>query len=151
MTAAASTRTSHHAPGFVSLRVRLIVGAIILLTILLAGLGYWFIDFAVGQAYDRIQRGLNDTLVGAAAGADGDGLAELAKLVPPYDENVDVKSEQYQQLIAPIRSNPLYQKQLDWLATLHRMEPRGSASTFVRRPKKKDRSVLAVWWSSDPA
>ena len=150
MTAAASTRTAHHAPGFISLRVRLIIGAIILLTILLAGLGYWFIDFAVGQAYDRIQRGLNDTLVGASAGADGDGLAELAKLVPPFDENVDVKSEQYQQLIAPIRANPLYQKQLDWLATLHRIEPRGYGYTFVRGPKENEVIFIADVWSLDP-
>src|SRR5262245_54878693 len=125
MTAATATRPTQHPRGFISLRVRLIVGALLLLTVLLVGLGYWFIDFAVGQAYDRIERGLRDTLVGAQEGADGDGLEALGKLVPPFDANTDYSSEAYQQLIAPAKANPLYQKQLDCPATLHRTEPRG--------------------------
>jgi len=160
---------------FISLRIRVTLGATALLTVLLAGLGYWFIDFAVGQAYSRIQLGLGDTLRGAAggpspitlkdangqdmvvAGVFGDRLEELAEAVPPFQEGVDYRSQAYQDQIAAIikddpRYQPLYQQQLDWLKTLRNIEPRGYAYTFVKGKGPQEHQVIFIAdvWSLDP-
>src|SRR5262245_22158132 len=135
---------------YLSLQAQLIFSLVLLLTVFFAGLGYWFIDFTVGQTYDQIKQGLDDTLTGAAAGVNGDELEQLKSLVPTYKEDTDYKSPEYQKSIESITSNPLYQKQLDWLKTVHQIEPRGFPYIFAKGYREHEAIFLTDVWKLDP-
>jgi methyl-accepting chemotaxis protein len=122
---------------YVSLRVKLLVGFTLLFTIVFAVVFYWFNLFAESMALGRIEEDLTDTLLAAAAGVDGDEFMAL------YQEGV-ANDEGFS-------NDPRYQHQLQWLDTVHRIEPRAWPFTYVKGGEDKEVIfVNDVWIDYEP-
>jgi HAMP domain-containing protein len=113
---------------FISLRVKLLVGFTLLFTIVFAGAFYWFNSFAEGMALNWIKDDLSHTLFAAAGGVNVDEFVALCKEgVPRQDGFTD---------------DPRYWRQMDWLKTIHEIEPRAWPFTYIKG--EKDKEVIFV-------
>lgn len=101
----------------ISLRLKLLLTFTLLFAAVFSGAFYWFDSFATDMAISRIQEDLTDTVVGAAAGVDGDALVTLALDGEPNAEGFS--------------DDPRYVQQLDWLDTVQQIEPRAWPYTYV--------------------
>ncbi|MFQ5409514.1 MAG: HAMP domain-containing protein [Anaerolineales bacterium] len=102
---------------FISLRVKLLVGFTLLFTIVFALAFLWFFNFATRLAISRIREDLTDTLRAAAEGVD---TGDLVGLYDTGELNADGFS-----------NDPRFVRQLDWLDTVHSVEPRAWPYTYV--------------------
>jgi methyl-accepting chemotaxis protein len=109
---------------FVSLRVKLLVGFTLIFTVVFLGVFFWFDGFAEDIALQRIQEDMVDTLKAASAGLDGD---ELTILFNEGDPNA-----------AGFSDHPLFQKHIEWLDTVHEIEPRAWPYTYVASDKPNE-------------
>jgi len=117
---------------FISLRVKLLVGFTLLFTIVFAAAFYWFSTFAEKMAMGRIEEDLKTTLVAAAAGLNGDDLIAMYKEGVPRDDGFTDDSH--------------YWKGIEWLATVHSIEPRAWPYTYVKGEKDKEVILLSDLW-----
>lgn len=111
---------------FVSIQVKLLVGFTLVFSIVFAGAYYWFYSFATDKALQRIEEDMVDTLVAAAEGIDGDQLEALYN-----DQSVIINDNGYP-------DDPRYWEQVNWLATVHKIEPRASLFTYVRGEEQNE-------------
>lgn len=102
---------------FISMRVKILLGFTLLFSVVFAAAFWWFYNFATERAMNRIQQGLTDTLLAAAEGVDGDTLVAL------YEE-AEANEEGF-------TDDPRYQELLDWLDTVHKIEPRAWPGTYI--------------------
>jgi len=109
---------------FISLRVKLLVGFTLLFSIVFAVAFYWFYSFATDQAMRRIEEDMVDTLNAATAGVDGDEFISLAREGEPRDDG--------------LTDDPRYWRHLDWLETVHGIEPRAFPYTYVKGDKPNE-------------
>jgi len=109
---------------FVSLRVKLLVGFTVLFSVVFAVAFYWFYSFATDRALRRIEEDMVDTLNGAIACVDGDEFISLAREGKPRDDG--------------LTDDPRYWRHLDWLETVHNIEPRAYPYTFVKGDKPNE-------------
>lgn len=122
---------------FVSLRVKILVGFTMLFTVVFAGAFYWFNSFSETMALKRIEEDLKDTLLAAAGGVNGDELASLVKEGVPNEEGFS--------------DDPRYQRQIEWLDTVHNIEPRAWPYTYVKGEEEKEVICVAdAWVRHDP-
>ncbi|MCB0168577.1 MAG: HAMP domain-containing protein [Anaerolineae bacterium] len=103
---------------FVSLHIKLLLLFTLLFTVAFALAYYWFYNFATNQAIIRIGEDLRVTLVGAADRIDGDELIALYETGQPNE--------------AGFTDDPRYKDQLDWLDTVHGVEPRAWLYTYLK-------------------
>ena len=103
---------------FVSLRVELLVGFTVLFSVVFAMAFYWFYSFAADRAMLRIEEDMDDTLNGAIAGVDGDEFIAMAIEAQPRDDG--------------LTDDPRYWRHLDWLETVHDIEPRANPYTYIK-------------------
>jgi len=103
---------------FISLHMKLLVGFTVLFSVVFAMAFYWFYDFATDRAMGRIEEDMIDTLNGAIAGVDGDEFIALAREGEPRDDG--------------LTDDPRYWQHLDWLETVHNIEPRANPYTYVK-------------------
>jgi HAMP domain-containing protein len=103
---------------FVSLYVKLLIGFTVLFSVVFAIAFYWFYSFATDRAMGRIEEDMIDTLNGAIAGVDGDEFIALAREAEPRDDG--------------LTNDPRYWQHLDWLETVHNIEPRANPYTYVK-------------------
>ena len=109
---------------FVSLHLKLLLLFTLLFTVVFALAYYWFYTFATNQAIRRIGEDLRDTLVGAAERIKGDELIALYETGQPNE--------------AGFSDDPRYQEQIDWLDTVHNVEPRAWLYTYLRGDKPRE-------------
>lgn len=122
---------------FISLRVKLLVGFTLLFSIVFAGAFYWFYSFATDMAMRQIEEDLVDTLKGAIAGIDGDDLIALAAEGEPREDG--------------LTDAPRFWEQMDWLETVHEIEPRAYPYTYVKADEPNEVLFIAdVWAIYDP-
>jgi len=159
--------------GFISLRWKLLIGFTLLFTVVFAGAFYWFYTFATARAEERIKDDLIDTLKGAAGGVNGDELLALSKDGKPNAAGAawlaaseadrdgtanaaqlaEAAKSQYGQA-APIgfSDDPRYQHQMDWLDTVHHIEPRAWPYLYVQGGAEKKIIYIADLWARyDPS
>jgi methyl-accepting chemotaxis protein len=99
---------------------------------------YWFYSFATEKALARIQEDLVDTLNGTAAGLNGDDLIALYQEGVP---NADGFSD-----------DPRFQQEMDWLDTVHSIEPRAWPYTYVKGEGENEIIWIADLWARyDPS
>jgi HAMP domain-containing protein len=103
---------------FVSLHVKFLVGFTVLFSVVFAIAFYWFYSFATDRAMRRIEEDMVDTLNGAIAGVDGDEFIALAREAEPRDDG--------------LTDDPRYWRHLDWLGTVHNIEPRAYPYTYIK-------------------
>ncbi len=103
---------------FISLRVKLLVGFTLLFSVVFAIAFFWFFRFATDLAIGRVKEDLEATLHAAEEGIDE---ADLIGLYENGEANADEFSD-----------DPRYNLQMDWLETVHAIEPRAWPYTYVR-------------------
>jgi HAMP domain-containing protein len=103
---------------YISLRVKLLITFTLLFSVIFAGVFKWFYDFAAARALERLAADLQVLVDGAANGINGDQLQELYLEAEPNEEGFS--------------DDPRFWQQVDWLATLRRLDPRSNAYTMIR-------------------
>ena len=111
---------------FMSLRVKLLIGFTLIFTVVFLGVFFWFDRFAEDIALQRIQEDMVDTLNAASVGLDGNELITLFEEGTPNAEGFS--------------DHPLFQKHIQWLDTVHTVEPRAWPYTYV--PSDKPGEVI---------
>ena len=103
---------------FVSIRVKLLVGLTLLFSIAFVGAFWWFYTFATRMAMKQIEEDMVSTLYAGIAGIDADEFAALAAEGVPREDG--------------LTDDPRYWDHLEWLETIHNLEPRANPYTYVR-------------------
>ncbi|MGC9356348.1 MAG: HAMP domain-containing protein [Anaerolineae bacterium] len=114
---------------FISLRVKILLGFTILFSVVFAVAFYWFFNFATNMALGQIEEDMVNTLYAGIEGIDGDDFAALAVA----EKNAEGLSD-----------DPLYDEHMDWLETLHNLEPRAYPYTWVRGDEEVKNEVLFI-------
>lgn len=117
-----------HSIIYFSLRWKLLIGFTLIFSVVFAIAFYWFYTFASAQALTRIQDDLTSTLTGGAAGVNTEELLALAREGKPNADN--------------FTDDPRFQTQLDWLDTIHKIEPR--AWPYIYIPGSQSREIIYV-------
>jgi HAMP domain len=117
---------------FISLRVKLLIGFTLIFTIVFAVAFFWFYSFATEQAMNRIQRDLTDTLQAAAKGTN---VEELMALYREGKPNADGFTD-----------DPRYLDQLNWLQTVHNIEPRAWPYNYIKGDDATPVIYIADLW-----
>ncbi len=124
-------------PFFISLRWILLISFTLLFTVVLAAIFYWFYTFATNQAMDRIKVELVKALEITALELNGDEFLALSKDGQPNEADAVWRAAQeggdkekqaaLSQFGPPIEAgfsdDPRYQRLLNWLDTVHQIEP----------------------------
>ena len=131
-----STSTPAKKQIFISLRTKVLVAFTILFTVIFAATYYWFFVFSEERADNRIREDLMTTLVAAAAEIDGDEIVALYNEAAPREDG--------------FTDDPRYWKNLEWLDTVHEIEPRAWLGTYIRE-EDDFYFVTDLWASYDPA
>ncbi|HEX2979089.1 MAG TPA: HAMP domain-containing protein, partial [Anaerolineaceae bacterium] len=113
---------------FVSLRWKLLLGFTFVFSLVFAGAFYWFLTYSTDAALIKIRSDLENTVTGAAKSVNTDELLALASEGVP---NADGFSD-----------DPRFQNQLDWLDTIHQIEPR--AWPYIYIPGTEENEIIYV-------
>jgi methyl-accepting chemotaxis protein len=130
-----STSTPAKKQRFISLRIKVLVAFTILFTVIFAATYYWFFVFSTERAENRIREDLMNTLVAAAAEIDGDEIVALYKEGTPRDDG--------------FTDDPRYWENIEWLDTVHKIEPRAWLGTYIRE-EDNFYFVSDLWALYDP-
>jgi hypothetical protein len=118
--------------GRMTLRVKLLIGFTLIFTIVFAGTFYWFYNYATSEAESTIKNEMTASLNGAIAGENVDRFVALAN--DGQKANASGGSD-----------DPLYKQELDWLATVHSLNPQAYPYDYVMGPPGGDaKTVIAV-------
>lgn len=110
-----------------SLRVKLLVVFSLLFSLVFAGAFYWFYTFTTEKTLMKLRSDMRATLQGAAKGVN---VAELWALYQTGERNA-----------AGFSDDPRYQRQLNWFATVHQIEPRVWLYSYVIGPATYNRRI----------
>lgn len=135
---------------YFSLRWKLLIGFTLIFSVVFAIAFYWFYQFATNTALTRIQDDLTSTLAGGAAGVNTDELLAVVSSSQPNpagqawqavsaapDDATAAKLTQTaissygQALPGGFSDDPRYQDLLNWLDTIHKIEPRAWPYIYV--------------------
>ncbi len=109
---------------FISLRWKLLVGFTLVFSVVFAAVFYWFYTYSDATAVDKIKCDLVNTITGAAKGVNTDELLALAKEGKPND--------------AGFSDDPRFQSQLNYLDTVHQIEPRAWPYIYIPGTEKNE-------------
>lgn len=113
---------------FISLRWKLLVEFTLAFSVVFAAAFYWFLTYSTATALEKIKADLVNTVTGAAKGVDTEELLALAQEGVPND--------------AGFTDDPRFQSQLDWLDTVHEIEPR--AWPYIYVPGSEENEIIYV-------
>jgi hypothetical protein len=114
---------------FISLRWKLIFWFTLLFSVVFGMAFYWFFTFAENLALNKIEDDLVNTLIAAADGVNGDLMVSLAQ---DGEVNTDGFSD-----------DARYNQLMDWLDTVHKIEPRSWPYLFVQGESSKEGIFVA--------
>jgi methyl-accepting chemotaxis protein len=125
-----STNMKNNKTGFrfLGLRLKLILVFSILFTAVFAAVFYWFSSFAENVVTTRVREDLTNTLLGGARQVNGDELVALAQEGQPNAEGFS--------------DDPRLKNQLDWLESIHQVEPRAWPYLYI--PGTKDNEIVYI-------
>jgi methyl-accepting chemotaxis protein len=95
---------------------KLLIALMLLFSLIVAGVFYWFYTISESSALKRIQTDMQDTLQAAAKGINVDELLALDQEIPGDGSGFP--------------DDQRFQNQLDWLDTVHKIEPRAWLYTY---------------------
>jgi hypothetical protein len=113
---------------YFSLRWKILIGFTLIFSVVFAIAFYWFYQFATDAALTRIQDDLTSTLEGGATGVNTGELLALSREGQPNADN--------------FTDDPRFQTQLDWLDTIHKIEPR--AWPYIYIPSNEAGEIIFV-------
>ncbi len=114
---------------FISLRWKLIFWFTLLFSAVFGIAFYWFFTFSTNKALELIQSDLSGTITGAADRVDGDMMVALAKDGQPN--------------AAGYSDDPRYVSLMDWLETVHAIEPRAYPYLYIKGKDSKEGIFVA--------
>jgi len=103
---------------YVSLRIKVLVVFTILFTVIFIGTYSWFYIYSTQRAENRIRNDLRTTMIAAADKIDGGEIATLYREGTPREDG--------------FTDDPRYWQNLEWLDTVHQIEPRAWLGTYLR-------------------
>jgi len=112
----------------ISLMWKLLIGFTLVFSVVFAAAFYWFLTYSTDTALEKIQDDLVNTVTGAAKGVDTEELLALASEAVPNE--------------AGFTDDPRFQTQLDWLDTVHNIEPR--AWPYVYIPGVEENEIIYI-------
>lgn len=112
----------------ISLMWKLLIGFTLVFSVVFAAAFYWFLTYSTDAALEKIQDDLVNTVTGAAKGVDTEELLALASEAVPNE--------------AGFTDDPRFQTQLDWLDTVHNIEPR--AWPYVYIPGVEENEIIYI-------
>ena len=155
---------------YFGLRWKILIGFTLIFSVVFAVAFYWFYQFATNAALSRIQDDLTSTLAGGAAGVNTEQLLALAKdgkanaagqawdaVSNASDDATAAKltdaalATYGKTLPTGFSDDPRYQDQLNWLDTIHKIEPR--AWPYIYIPGSQPGEIVYVmdlWARYDP-
>lgn len=118
---------------FLSLRVKIWLGFILIFTPVFIGSYYWFYNFTSERVFATITQDLLDTVDGAIKGMDKEGFVELYKqesannpMCPPKKDAPREENGYYPE------DNPLYMAHENWLYAVQQIEPKTKIYTYIK-------------------
>jgi HAMP domain-containing protein len=121
---------------FLSLRVKIWIGFILIFTPVFVASYYWFYQYTTARVFQTITDDLEETLDGAIKGMDKDGFVRLFEeestdnpMCPPAkpDENTTSEENGYYP-----EDNPLYMAHEQWLLEVQQIEPQTRIYTYIK-------------------
>lgn len=128
MSTNALANQSMHKTFFVSLRWKLLLGFTLVFSVVFAAAFYWFLTYSTETALEKIRTDLENTVTGAAQSVNTEELLALAQEGVPNE--------------AGFTDDPRFQNQLDWLNTVHQIEPR--AWPYIYIPGSEENEIIYV-------
>ncbi len=119
--------------GFISLRIKLLLAFSFLFMLAFGATYYWFYTYVSDLALSRIRTDLSNVVSTAAAGVDANELMGLYNESKP---NADGFSD-----------DPRFQRQLDWLNTVHKIDPRAWPYIYVKGEKTNEVIYVVDLWA----
>jgi len=125
-----------------SLSIKLLIAFTLLFSVVFAAAYYWFYQFAVNNAITQIQGSLKNALLGASKGVD------IATMLALYQTGIPDTANNYGSDDSPVyeTTDPRYQAILDWLETVHSIEPRAWPYLYVKGDDPGSVVVIADLW-----
>lgn len=136
-----------------SLRARLLLGFTIVFSLAFAGVAAWVTSRASALAEEQIATDLENTLVQGAAHIDGDTLQALYQDLSTVPECATPPGLEAGAGYYP--DDPRYWEHVQWLETIHTIEPRAYTYTFILGDRPKEMIFIgsngATWEPKDGA
>src|SRR3972149_1185499 len=118
---------------FLSLRVKIWIGFILIFTPVFVASYYWFYQYTTARVFQTITDDLGETIDGAIKGMDKEGFVRLYEeestdnpMCPPVKDAPKEENGYYPE------DNPLYIAQEGWGVTVQQIEPAIKIYTYVK-------------------
>lgn len=125
---------------YVSLRVKIWIGFILIFTPVFIASYYWFFQYTTVRVFQTISDKLVDTINGAVTGMDTDGFVRLYQEEsagnPECSPSTGNAAGYYPE------DNPLYIQHENWLLTVQQISPNTRIYTYVKGPGPGD--IVAI-------
>lgn len=131
---------------FLSLRLKIWLGFILIFTPVFVASYYWFYQYTTERVFKTITDDLTETIDGAIDGMDKEGFVQLYAeesannpMCPPEKPTSDTPKEKngyYPE------DNPLYIAHVNWLYAVQQVEPQTRMYTYIKGPDEGE--IIAV-------
>lgn len=118
---------------FLSLRVKIWIGFILIFTLVFVASYYWFYQYTNTRVFQTITDDLEDTIGGALKGINTENFVRLYEeesinnpMCPPKKDAPKEENGYYPE------DNPLYMEHANWLLSVQQVEPQTRIYTYVR-------------------
>ncbi len=118
---------------FLSLRVKIWIGFILIFTPVFVASYYWFYQYTTARVFQTITDDLVETIDGAIQGMDKEGFVRLYQeestdnpKCPPVKDAPDEENGYYPE------DNPLYIAHENWLLAVQQIEPQTKIYTYIK-------------------
>ncbi|MBN2117208.1 MAG: HAMP domain-containing protein [Anaerolineales bacterium] len=125
---------------YVSLRVKIWIGFILIFTPVFIASYYWFYQYTTSRVLQSISDSLVDTIDGAIKVMDIDGFVKLYEEESTTDPNCSPSSGKAEGYYP--EDNPLYMEHVNWLYTVQQIAPNTRIYTYVKGPGAGD--IVAI-------
>ena len=144
---------------FISIQWLLFVSVTALLTVILSGVFYWFYMLTMQRVSQQIMQDLTQAAETVALNVNADELLALSQEGKPNalgsawneagkSEDAHKKAlEQFNGQATGFSDDPRYQKLLDWLDTVHKIEPRAWPFLWVNDDKTVEVIYVVDLWA----
>lgn len=125
---------------FVSLRIKIWLGFVLIFTPVFIASYYWFYQYTTTRVLQNISDNLVDTINGAIKVMDTDGFVKLYEAESATNPNCSPSTGNAKGYYP--EDNPLYMEHVNWLYTVQQISPNTRIYTYVKGPGAGD--IVAI-------
>lgn len=130
------TAKDHTRRRYVSLRVKIWIGFILIFTPVFIASYYWFYQYTSSRVLENISTGLVNTINGAVKGIDVNGFVKLYQQESATNPDCSPSTGNAKGYYP--ENNPLYIAHENWLHTVEQISPNTRVYTYVKGPESGD-------------